>query len=36
VYLVDDTDVSEIVQIAVRHHQQRQHSTSRKRSDTTA
>jgi DNA-binding transcriptional ArsR family regulator len=36
VYLVDDTHVSEIVQVAVRHHQRRQHSTSRKRSDTTA
>ena len=36
VYLVDDTDVSEIVEIALRHHQRRQHSTSRKRSGTTA
>src|SRR5258705_12296125 len=36
VYLVDDTDVSEIVQIAVRHHQQRQHNTFQDRSGTTA
>jgi DNA-binding transcriptional ArsR family regulator len=36
VYLVDDTDVSEIVQIAVRHHQQRQHSTFQDRSGTIA
>ncbi len=36
VYLVADTDVSEIVQIAVRHHQRRQHSASQDRSGTIA
>jgi DNA-binding transcriptional ArsR family regulator len=36
VYLVVDTDVSEIVQIALRHHQRRQHGTSRMRSGTTS
>ena len=35
VYLVDDPDVSEIVQIAVRHHQQK-HRTTRKRSGRLA
>jgi DNA-binding transcriptional ArsR family regulator len=36
VYLIDDTDVSEIVRIAVRHHHRRQHSLSQTRSGVTA